>query len=149
MDLTEYYIYPNNFESEPSINIYEREVIGNPYFINENFWKAVLFETGDIIAAKIFFDQSNRLIWKEGVDGIFDSIKLTQQAIYDSVQDDYKYQLWSKGPVIFEDIFLYASPLTDSKNICQAKNYVELGEAISLVDYSTLTYVCNLDFVEY
>ena len=68
-----------------------------------------LYEVGDTDPAKLFFNKSDRLIWKTGTGGDWHTSELTQQWIYDNIQDTYKYQLWSKvnSLGIFKDIFLY------------------------------------------
>lgn len=101
----------------------------------------------------LFFDKSNTLIWKDAVRAsdyfngdnpfLWHSSELTQEFIYNNIQDDYKYMWWNR--IInnqFEDLFFFGTARTGAA-ICLTKNYVQLGEEYETADATH--YVCPLD----
>lgn len=117
--------------------------------------KVRLFTAGDLDDEYKFFDKDNDLIWKQAVrdsvnyfsddTGLWDVSELTQEYIYENIQDAYKYQFWIKiRGGLFKDIILYPSPLTGD-DICTTKRYIGVGEVIEDLTGLENYQLCNND----
>lgn len=123
-------------------------------YTSESDFLADMNPIDDVVDTEyLFFDKSNVLIWKDEVRGsiYYDSLnpynwhssELTQQFIYDNIQDAEKYKWWSKEVSgSFKDLFLYNTALEGS-DICPAKNYVGLGEVYDVADAHLIA--CSID----
>lgn len=125
-------ILPNNNQGLPIEPLIEGDtLIESSSFINNTPFQLQLFESGQTDPEYSFFNKDNIAIW-EGLSGggIWSNEELTQQFIYDNIQNAEKYKLWIKrigNNTQIKDLFLYSEALED-ENIDKAKIYVGVQE---------------------
>lgn len=139
------------FKNNGSVHPQFRLTATSPSWFDDASVKEAPFEI-------LFFDKSNTAIWKDSVrvgahydadnTFIWHSSELLQPAIYENIQDAYKYHLWSKltsNFTQFKDLFFYNTALSDPYEICKTKAYVGIGEKIDTIEDTT--FICKTDII--